>query len=42
MQPSPNVAVRRFRLVRYLSIVVKVAALAGILVFVVLVYSGGH
>ena len=40
MQPAPNVAVRRFRVVRAVSLAVKVAALAGLLLFV-LVYFGG-
>ena len=41
MQPAPNAAVRRFRLVRNVSLAVKVAALVGLLVFVV-VYFGGR
>ena len=40
MQPSPNAAVRRFRLVRQVSLAVKVAALVGLLLFVA-VYFGG-
>jgi hypothetical protein len=40
MPSSPNAAVRRFRLARRISLAVKVAALAGLLVFVA-VYFGG-
>ncbi len=40
MQPSPNAAVRRFRLARTVSLAVKVAALLGLLIFVA-VYFGG-
>jgi hypothetical protein len=40
MQPAPNAAVRRFRLVRYISVAVKVAAVVGLLLFVA-VYFGG-
>ena len=40
MQPAPNAAVRRFRLVRHVSMAVKVAALVGLLLFVA-VYFGG-
>ncbi len=42
MQPPPsaNSAVRRFRLVRNLSLAVKVAALVGLLLFVVVYYGG--
>jgi hypothetical protein len=40
MQPAPNAAVRRFRVVRVVSMAVKVAALLALLVFVA-VYFGG-
>jgi hypothetical protein len=40
MQPAPNVAVRRFRIVRIASVAVKVAALLALLVFVA-IYVGG-
>jgi len=40
MQPAPNAAARRFRRVWTLSLVIKVAALMGLLVFIV-VYFGG-
>ena len=40
MQPTPNAAVRRFRVVQTVSVAVKVAALVGLVVFV-LVYLGG-
>lgn len=41
MQPSPNAAVRRFRRVRHVALAVKIAALVGLVVFVV-VYFGGR
>lgn len=41
MQPAPNAAVRRFRRVQIVSLAVKLVALGGILVFVV-VYLGGR
>jgi hypothetical protein len=40
MQPAPNAAVRRFRIVRAVSTAVKIAALLALLVFVA-VYFGG-
>ncbi len=40
MQPAPNAAVRRFRVIRAVSVTVKVAALVGLLVFIA-VYFGG-
>ena len=40
MQPAPNVAVRRFQLIRYASVAVKVAALIGLVIFLA-VYFGG-
>ena len=40
MQPAPNAAVRRFRLVRTASIAVKIAALAALLLFVAIYFGG--
>ena len=41
-QPAaPNVAVRRFRMVQFVSMAVKVAALLGLLIFLA-VYFGGR
>jgi hypothetical protein len=34
MQPAPNVAVRRFRIVQTISLLVKIAAIVGLLLFV--------
>jgi len=41
MQPTPNLAVRRFRTVQFVSVAVKVAAVVGLLLFVA-VYFGGR
>jgi hypothetical protein len=41
MQPASNSAMRRFRLARSVSIFVKLAALMGLLVLIV-VYVGGR
>ncbi len=41
MQPAPNAALRRFRIVWTVSLAVKIAALGGLLVFVAL-YFGSH
>jgi hypothetical protein len=41
MQPAPNAAVRRFRRVWTVSLVVKLAALMGLLVFVA-IYLGSR
>ncbi len=40
MQPAPNAAMRRFRLVKAALIAAKLAALGGILLLII-VYSGG-
>jgi hypothetical protein len=39
--PAPNVAVRRFRTVQFVSAAVKVAALVGLFVFLALYFGGG-
>ncbi|MGI0071851.1 MAG: hypothetical protein ACRECT_07315 [Thermoplasmata archaeon] len=41
MPPSPNAAVRRFRTVQFVSLAVKVAAVLGLMAFLV-VYFGGR
>jgi hypothetical protein len=43
MQPQPlvNAAMRKFRLVQFLSLAIKVAALLGLFVFLA-AYYGGH
>ncbi|MFZ0890906.1 MAG: hypothetical protein WB778_05010 [Thermoplasmata archaeon] len=41
MQPAPNAAVRRFRRVWTVSLVIKLAALMGLLLFVAL-YLGSR
>lgn len=40
MPSAPNAAVRRFRMIRFVSVAVKVAALATLLVLIA-VYFGG-
>ena len=39
MPQAPNVAVRRFRLVQGVSLAIKVAAIAGLLVFLAYYYG---
>ena len=39
MQPAPNIAVRRFRLVQGVSLAVKLAAIVGLLLFLAYYYG---